>query len=415
MIEALQHRAETIKTLIGQQPERGAELLLDFARLYGSDEEIENEILIIQYELKAAPKLETADIERIKTSLSAFTDGIVAHYDPAKVELRLRKERELAEKMRLKTVPNDTVLVAENLEKKYRSSRFALHAAHLELRLGEITGLVGENATGKSTLLNILAGELAPAKGAVHYPLFDPKGRKNWADLKPRIAYVPQELTPWEGPLAQNLAFEAAVHGIKGQANKRAVDYIVQRLGLALHLDKSWRELSGGYKLRFALAKALVWQPQLLILDEPLAFLDIKTQGIVLEDLRSLAKRLTHPIAVLLSSQHIFETESVADQMWFMRGGQLEDLGSVRTFNANRDYNLFELGCPLSYEAFRLAMQDLSPLATEPGDALYFLKTPLSVTASEVLAHCQAKGIPLHYFRDISQSVKTKFYEGTLV
>ncbi len=415
MTEQLRHRADTIKTVIGQQPERGMDLLLDFARLYGVDEDVENEILLCQYDLNVANTEGGEALSALKERLGGFAEAIVLNYDKEKVHLRLESEKKLADTIRQKRLLNDVVLTAKDVVKNYRSSRFRMTADHLELRLGEITGLVGENATGKTTLLKILAGELAPDKGIVSYPLFDPKDHKDWTDLKMRIAYVPQELTAWEGSLLTNLAFEAARHGIKGQKNKDAVEYIIQRLGLALHTDKSWTELSGGYKLRFALAKALIWQPQLLILDEPLAYLDIKTQSIVLSDLRNMAKSLKNPLAILISSQHLHETESVADQMWFMRDGALENLGSTKDFNRNRDYNLFELSCTVSFMQFNKALAGLHHLKTWQNDAVYFIKTPLSISADNVLDYCQIKNIQLTYFRDISQSVKTKFYEDILL
>jgi ABC-2 type transport system ATP-binding protein len=423
MIEQIRHRADAIKTVIGQQPERGMDLLLDFARDYSVDEDIENEILLCQYELNAAviardEATEGGTLDELKVKLSGFVDVIVDNYDEGKRDNKVQKEAALADAVKQIQMPNHVVLTANGIVKNYRSSRFQLKADHVELRLGEITGLVGENATGKTTLLNILTGAIAPDKGVVNYPLFDPKGRKDWTDLKMRIAYVSQELTKWEGALLENLAFEAARHGIKGEDNKKAVERIVQRLGLALHTDKSWTELSGGYKLRFALAKALVGQPQLLILDEPLAYLDIKAQHVVLSDLRDLAKSLKNPLAILISSQHLHETESVADHMWFMRDGVLENLGSTKAFNSNRNYNLFELSSSLAFMPFDQQLADLKTLnptlKTWANDQIYFIKTPLSISADNLIDYCQAKDIKLLYFRDISQSVKTKFYEDAL-
>ena len=415
MTEQLRHRADIIKTVIGQQPERGMDLLLDLARLYGVDEEVENEILICQYDLNVANTEGGEALENLKVKLASLLEEVIKNHDAGKVSDRFQRQLALANAVKQIPISRDVVLTAKDVVKNYRNSRFRIIADHLELRLGEITGLVGENATGKTTLLKILAGELAPDKGLVKYPLFDPKDRKDWTDLKMRIAYVPQELTKWEGSLLENLAFEAARHGIKGQKNKDAVEYIIQRLSLALHTDKTWTELSGGYKLRFALAKALIWQPQLLILDEPLAYLDIKTQSTVLSDLRNMAKSLKNPLAILISSQHLHETESVADQMWFMRDGALENLGNTKDFNHNRDYNLFELSCTVSFTQFNKALTDLHYLKTWQNDTVYFIKTPLSISADMLLNYCQTKNIQLTYFRYISQSVKTKFYEDSLL
>ena len=411
MVEQLRRRAETIKALIREKPERGSELLLDFARLYAVNDDIETEVLLRQYELNANNGERN---EKIKIELENYADEIVANFDAEKVAARFQNEKELTETFKQKELRNDVILVADNLEKNYRSSNFNLKVPHLELRLAEITGLVGENATGKTTLFKILAGELAQQKGSLHYQLFDLKNKLDWTDIKMRIAYVPQELPEWRGSLRENLMFDAAIHGILGKQNTREVEYIIQRLGLALHINKTWQELSGGYKLRFALAKALVWQPQLLILDEPLAFLDAKTQMIVLSDLRDLAKSLRHPISIIVSSQHLHEIESVADNMLFMRDGELENIGLTADFNQNRAYNLFELSCTLSYTEFTKTLAGLDYLKTWQNDTTYFIKTPISTNLEILIQFLLKKNIVPTYFRDISQSVKTKFYEDTL-
>jgi ABC-2 type transport system ATP-binding protein len=395
---------EQCKKSINNNSEEGYEALLAIAKTFAK-ERVEQECIALKATSESAPLS--------KEQLNAYADLILKDYKLQDVERRFYQKQPKGE-AELTPIPNDLVVIADDLLKSH-STNFTLEAKHLELRLGEITGLVGENATGKTTLLNILAGELAPQKGVVKYPLFDPNDRKDWTDLKMRIAYVSQELTPWEGSLLENLAFEAARHGIKGKENKDAVDYITKRLGLALHTNKTWQQLSGGYKLRFALAKALIWQPRLLILDEPLAYLDIRTQSIVLSDLREFSKSLINPLAILISSQHLHETESVADQMWFMRGGMLENLGSTANFNQKRDYHLFELSCNISFTVFNEAISTLEPLETWQNDAVYFIKGSLSINAEKLLNTLSEQHIQVTYFRDISQSVKIKFYDDTLI
>lgn len=412
MTESVQHRAEAIRQVIRQHPERGAALLVDFARQFAASLEREDEVILLKIQLSESES--QGEKRRIIKQLEDLAQTITAEYDPVAQQAFAARENALAQAVGKQSAPNDLVLRAKNIVKRYPSSGFTLQLDKLELHLGQITGLVGENATGKTTLLRILAGELAADSGTLEYPLFDPDGRGSWPQLRQKIAYVPQDLPRWHGSLRDNLHYEAALHGLRGEANRKAVDYIVQRMGLGLHLQNDWMELSGGYKLRFSLAKALVWQAQLLIIDEPLAFLDVKTQFVVLNDLRNLAKSLRRPMAVLISSQHLHETEAVADQMLFMRGGRLENLGATTNLGANRKQNVFELGCPLRFTELQQALENFPHHRIWNNGLNWIVTTPLSITGHSLLQHLDEQGIAVLYFRDLSHSVKTKFYEDDL-
>ena len=412
MSEQLQQRATSIIEILRRQPERGADLLIDFAQQYGADAQVEDDAIIAKLHWMLAE--EESEKKQALQALEAITTEIVRKYNPKALQERQAKETALAEAAKKLISPNNVVLRAENIRKRYSNSNFTLELDHLELRLGEITGLVGENATGKTTLFRILTGDLAPDSGVLQFPLFAPRNKLFWPELKTKIAYVPQELPIWLGSLEENLRFEAALHGIKGEANQKAVAYIIQRLGLAAHLDKSWAELSGGYKLRFALAKALVWNAQLLIIDEPLAFLDVKTQLIVLNDLKNLASSLRHPIAIIVSSQHLHEIEAVADQMLFMRNGQLEHLGRTRDWGKERTVNDFEFSLPLAFAELSALLEGFPHLKLWNNGMSSFISTSLDVSGQELLQFLAKKQVSVSYFRDISRSVKTKFYEEYL-
>jgi ABC-2 type transport system ATP-binding protein len=409
MNESLQSRETQIIEILERHPERGADLLIDFAKLYASDPKVEDEAILAKLQLIMTDQLNEKNIA--KTKLIELTQRIVQDYNPVALSTNKAKEIALANSASKFTIHNDLVLKAEKIRKHYNRSNFTLELDHLDLRLGEITGLVGENATGKTSLLRLLAGDLAPDSGVLHYPLFVQNNRFSWPELKCRIAYVPQELPVWKGALVDNLRFEASLHGLTGIANRSAIDYIVQRFGLANHLNKTWQELSGGYKLRFSLAKALIWKAQLLIVDEPLAFLDIKTQMIVLNDLKNLARSLRHPLAILLSSQHIHEIEAVADQLIFMRNGQIENLGSAQEWGNNRKLNLFEFITPLDYNKLRVAFDGIPYRKLWSNGMVWFASTELEVSGMEFLQFLIKKQIEVIYFRDISRSIKTKFYE----
>ena len=191
---------------------------------------------------------------------------------------------------------NEEVIILRGIDKAFPTNRFHLKNVDAEFKLGEITGIVGPNANGKSTLMRIAVGELKADKGDLTFPYFE-KGNPNlnWDVLKHLISYVPQELPRWQGELKDNLRYEAALHGIYGKENELEVDFIIERLGLTRYKNAHWSQLSGGYKLRFALAKALIWKPIIMVLDEPLANLDVNAQTLVLNDLKDLAHSFLNP------------------------------------------------------------------------------------------------------------------------
>ncbi len=328
-------------------------------------------------------------------------------------------EKDIAAKVQAESI----VFQATALRKKYTTplstllkgrfntknkNDFELYVSEMTLHYGEVIGLVGENATGKSTLLNIIAGSLSKSSGNLRYPQFQTATKNlNWGHLKKRISYVPQHLTEWHGSLLENISFAAALHGIHGKKNQSATARIINLLGLGNYIDRSWKELSGGYRLRFALAKALVWKPELLILDEPLAHLDVNAQITVLKDLKDLADNSDNSIAILLTSQHIHELEFITDRMLFMRAGKIVEEANRPNKNAH-----YEIACGQDQEKLKAVLAEFPEIKIEDKIMYLHISTPISLEQKALLDKIAENQIQLQYFRNISQSIKTKFYES---
>lgn len=313
-------RAE-LRSHVGLDRKDAARRLVDFAARFAADPKLQAQALVLNLDAHGdMPDDDAADIEG---RLHALIDEVVVDYLGHGGREALQQREHMHERLRerfVRRAPGESVAFrGEGIVKTYPGSGFTLGELDLTLRVGEITGVVGQNAHGKTTLLRIVAGELRPDRGMLAYPLFGvgggDAGALDWVRLKANIAYVPQELPPWHGSLRDTLHYEAAIHGVLGRENEREVAFVVERLGLAEHLDKRWRELSGGYKLRFALARALVWKPCLLVMDEPLSNLDVKAKSVLLQDVRDLARSYRYPIAVLMSSHELYDLEQVCQQM----------------------------------------------------------------------------------------------------
>ncbi|MEM9681551.1 MAG: ABC transporter ATP-binding protein, partial [Bacteroidota bacterium] len=208
----------------------------------------------------------------------------------------------------------------DSICKSYGKNKFALGPVSLELKKGEVYGLVGENGNGKTTLLRILAKEISCDSGQLEYS-FKHNHDSNY-DLRTKLVYIPQRTKKWYGSLKDNLKFVLSNYSIDPEENEIRTLMMIARMGIWNYKDLKWSELSSGYKMRFELARTLLRQPEILLLDEPLANLDVLAQQLILEDLKSICNSINNPIALILSSQQLYEVEKVSDKVIYLENGK---------------------------------------------------------------------------------------------
>ncbi|MEZ4825907.1 MAG: ABC transporter ATP-binding protein [Bacteroidia bacterium] len=386
--------------------------LLDFLADFPLSSDIRRDAISFRAGYNAFSALEKAEQTQEKMNdLAEKGQAVVSNISSAFPELNQTTPVSLhANEVQLRD--NSTVFEGKGMTKTYVSPRytFQLPPVDLQLRLGEITGVVGENGNGKTTLLRMVAGDLEASGGTLRYPRFTTE-YGDWYKIKQNIAFITQHLPVWQGLLKENLHFTAAIHGLRGVENEERVDFIIHRLGLTKYEGARWSEISSGYKLRFELARALVWNPGLLIIDEPLANLDINAQQIFLQDLRYLASSTQYPVSILLSSQHLHEVESIADNIIFIKNGETLYNGKMKEFGQDRTHNLFELSTSLPKYELSLRFSDNPDIEIEDIGQHIIFHTPLSMDANTLLAELVNKGVPVDYFRNISTSTLKLFRE----
>ncbi len=300
------------------------------------------------------------------------------------------------------------LLKITGLKKKFshRSKSFSFGPVSIDIDKGDIVGVVGENGNGKTTFLRILQEEISKDSGEIEYfydleniSASDQYKRKN------RTAFIPQRIEKWRGTLMENLTYYAAIHGYKGEENTEIVQYVIHRMGLSAFTGLSWRQISSGYKLRFELAKMLVWQPSILILDEPLANLDIQATQNLLNDLRFFANSAVQPIGILLTSQQLHEVEQIADKILFLRNGKPVFSGRLSDFEKTREEGILEFtltSTPDNLAEKLLAFKGiLSVNLSSKVNSLHFSKDNKT---SDILKLLLDQGLELTYFRDITNS-----------
>ncbi len=301
-----------------------------------------------------------------------------------------------------------SVIAAKGITKHYRKGNFRLAPVDVELHRGEIIGLVGENGNGKTTLLRILVGELAADKGEVKYTLN--AQAKNLYEQRTRLAFIPQRIPRWWGTLTDNLQFAARHYGITGKENMLWVEMIIARLGLRPYKNLSWNTISSGYRTRFEIARTLLRQPEVLLLDEPLANLDILSQQTILQDLRFLALSQTNPMAVVLSSQQIYEVEKVSDKIVFLKQGSpiYQDL---KKSDESDEKILFEIETGATRDELFTLFSSLAMEQISFNGGVYIVSFSGGTTTSSVIQAMSGAGFEITYFRNISKSSRRFFAE----
>ncbi|SMC32273.1 ABC transporter ATP-binding protein [Moheibacter sediminis] len=299
------------------------------------------------------------------------------------------------------------LILAKGISKSYSKGGFKLGPLDVSVQKSEIVGLVGENGNGKTTLLRALGGELQPDSGKIDYHFSTPY--KNSYDLQTRLVYIPQRIEVLRGGLMDNLQFTLTTHGITGEDNFYLAQTMLARMGLWPYKDLNWNRLSSGYKMRFELARTLLRKPEVLLLDEPLANLDILAQQIILEDLRYLSSSLLHPFGVVLSSQQLYEVEKVSDKIIFLDKGKLVNDSSIQPEIENEKYLILEVDSSAEREKLQLQLQSAGLVKVHFNGGNYVLYFAEDKSIQDVMAVMSSEKIPVTYIRDISNSSRRFF------
>ena len=163
-----------------------------------------------------------------------------------------------------------SLLALRGVSKAFPNGTLALENLNFDVRAGEFLSLLGPSGCGKSTALRIIAGLSPPSQGSVEWPAYG-----MMADRASRIGFVFQEptLMPWAS-VFDNAALPLVLKGVAAETIAKRVSGALDRVGLAKFAHVFPRELSGGMRMRVSIARALVTEPQLLLMDEPFAALD---------------------------------------------------------------------------------------------------------------------------------------------
>ena len=213
-----------------------------------------------------------------------------------------------------------------------RNGRNTLEIDSLDIARGETLTAVGPNGAGKSTLLLALAHLLKPSRGDI---LYDGKSLKQWNELEYRrkISFVFQAPLLMDMTVEQNVALGLKFRGMPMEETRARVGKWMEQLGVDSLAKRRAGQLSGGEAQRVSLARALVLEPELLLLDEPFAALDPPTRSKLLDDLSALLKQ-DQRTAVFVT-HNLNEAARLSHRIAVIVGGVLKQVGTARQIKSD--------------------------------------------------------------------------------
>ncbi|NPV67079.1 MAG: ABC transporter ATP-binding protein [Anaerolineae bacterium] len=219
---------------------------------------------------------------------------------------------------------DDYVIEAKDLTKRY-GDFVAVNSLNLQVKRGEVYGILGPNGSGKTTTILMLLGLTEPTSGWVRVLGFDPARQP--LSLKAHVGYLPDEVGFYGNMTAtENLAYIARLNGLRRAEADQRIARVLERMGLQDVADHKVKTFSRGMRQRLGVAELLLKQPEIIIMDEPTLGLDPEAAHQFLGTIRDLAN---DGITILLSSHLLHQVQETCDRVGLFYQGQIVLEGSV--------------------------------------------------------------------------------------
>lgn len=210
------------------------------------------------------------------------------------------------------------MLKLTNLTKKFGNFT-AVNNINLEINAGDFFGFLGQNGAGKTTTIKMITGLFAPTNGSVHIGGYDIQ--KNHIEAKKLIGYIPDQPFLYEKLTGKEfLFFCGGLYKIEKSKLKNKIDETIDQLKIEQWVNKRTEEYSQGMKQRIAIASALLHNPKLLVVDEPMVGLDPQSALLVKNALR---RKASEGVAIFMSTHSLNVAEEVCSRIGIIKDGQM--------------------------------------------------------------------------------------------
>ena len=281
-------------------------------------------------------------------------------------------------------------LCVRGLTKTYADGHRALRGVDLDVERGDFFALLGPNGAGKTTLIGIASSLVNKTSGKVH--IFGKDIDTEFSDARTHIGLVPQEFNfPVFEPVVEVLVNQAGYYGMDRRRAFARADEVMHQLGIWEKRRTTARNLSGGMKRRLMIARALMHEPELLILDEPTAGVDIELRRSMWDFLRRINAQGT---TIILTTHYLEEAESLCRRIAIIDQGELVENTGMKQLLSRLDTETFllDIACPLgeppriSGQVVRLVDETTLEVEIHKREGINALFTALSHLGIEVLS-----------------------------
>ena len=299
------------------------------------------------------------------------------------------------------------MIKTENLTKKY-GELFAIKSINLDLQQGDLFGFIGPNVAGKTTTMKIIATLLEPSWGEAyicgHSIYNEPK------EIRRLVGYMPDFFGVYDDMrVIEYLEFFAAAYRINGDARRRKCDEMLETVDLDFKRDAFANTLSRGQTQRLGLARVLLHDPQVLLLDEPLSGLDPRARI----EMRNLMRRLGKMGKTVIVSSHILpELADICNKIGIIDKGELKVSAEVSdVMKQVREKTILHVGVKDRVDqATKLLKQNELVDSVDTGDGcLVVTLTKLTDDYSDLVSQLVGEGIALTMFREEEVSLESAF------
>lgn len=225
----------------------------------------------------------------------------------------------------------EIALDIQHLIKKYRTGTVAVDDISFQVPKGEFFGFLGPNGAGKSTTIHCITGIAQISSGTIAVSGIDVV--KNYREARKKIGLSPQEFDfEYFGPVYKTLHYVAGYYGIPKSERGDRINQLIEQFNLQDHKDKQFNELSGGLKRRVILVRALMHDPDILILDEPTAGVDVELRHDLWRYFRELNEAGK---TIILTSHYLEEVEMLCERIAIINAGKIVAIDDKKAFTKN--------------------------------------------------------------------------------